>query len=333
MSVPFDARRLVATGTPARVLDNVLESADGAAQVSVSGSGAVVYVPAAADVHSRRLLAVDRSGKVTPYAAPPRPYAAPRVSPDGRSIAVTVTAPTEDLWVYDIGRGALSQITYEAGVRTSVWTPDGARLTYESNKGGPANLFWRTLSGGADERLASNEHIQLPGSWSPDGRVLAFVQRDPTTGRDLWLLPLDGDRKPRPFLNSAFDESAPRFSPDGRWIAYVSNESGTNEVYTAPVAQPAKTQQVSSGGGAEPVWARTGRELYYRAGNRMMAAAIGDGGKAGGPRILFEEAFEPGTLDSPNYDVSADGQSFIMVEAAARDAARQELHVLLNWLR
>src|SRR5437762_9608226 len=278
MAAPFDATALAVTGPPVKILENVFESADGAAQASVSNAGNVVYIPNAAQSNVRRLLGVDRNGGVTPLAAPPRAYAAPRVAPDGRSIAVTIAGGADDLWTYDITRGVLTQVTYQAGVSTSIWTPDGVRLTYGSTKAGPPNLFSRRADGGAEERLVSSDRSQLPGSWSPDGRLLAFVERDPTNGRDIWLLPRDGDRKARPFLASPFDESAPRFSPDGSLLAYVSNESGVNEVYVAPVSQPSRAVRVSAEPSAEPVWAPSGRELYYRAANRMMAAVI-----AGGP--------------------------------------------------
>jgi len=335
MTVPFDAQRLTVTGPPVKLLENVLESADGAAQVSVSDGGTLTYMPGTAALQARRLLAVDRTGMVTPYAAPPRPYVAPRLSPDGRSIAVTVSAAADDLWMFDIARGSLAQVTYEAGVSTSTWTPDNTRITYGSTKGGPLNLFWRRADGnGSDERLAPSERTQLPGSWSPDGRTLLFVERDPTKGRDIWLLSLDGARQPRALVSSPVDESAPRISPDGRSVAYVSNETGVNEVYVAPMAQPSRARRVSTGTGAEPVWAPGGRELYYRAGNRMMAVAVGEGvePRVGPPRLLFDAPFAKGTLDFANYDVTPGGQ-FVMVEESDPETLRQELRVMLNWIR
>jgi eukaryotic-like serine/threonine-protein kinase len=335
MAAAFDATRLTVTGTPLKILENVMESADGAAQASVSTTGTMVYVPGAGQLNLRRLLAVDRKGVVTPFAAPAQAYVAPRVSPDGRSIAVTVAGGSDDLWVYDIGRGTLTQLTYQAGVSTSVWTPDSARLTFGSTKAGQANLFWRRMEGGgADERLAPSDRTQLPGSWSADGRTLAFVERDPNTGRDIWILSLDGDRKPRPLLATPFDESAARISPDGNLVAYVSNESGVNEVYVAPIAQPSRPLRASAEPAAEPLWAPRGRELYYRTGNRVMAVSLSEGPapRVAARQLLFEGRFAKGTLDFANYDAAPNGQ-FVMVEESDTEALRPEVRVLLHWLK
>jgi serine/threonine-protein kinase len=187
------------------------------------------------------------------------------------------------------------------------------------------------LPGGALERLTTNEHMQVPGSWSGDGRRLAFVERHPTTGRDLWIL--DEDRTVRPFLVSASDETAPRFSPDGRLIAYVSNESGRNEVYVRAYPDPSRKWQVSSGGGAEPVWDRGGQELFFRAGDRMMVTSPGLSANPhfAEARTLFEGKFEKGTMDSANYDVMAVPQRFVMVQAMDRESHEDQLHLLLNW--
>ena len=331
LAVPFNAARLSTTGAASPVLDNVVQSFDGAAQVGAASSGAVVYLSGSFTSDRRRLMGVERSGTIAPLAAPARAYAAPRVSPDGRTLAVTIAGGTEDIWTYDIAQGALAQLTFEGNSRSPVWTADGKRLTFSWAAAGPANLFWKMLAGGAPERLATSDHIQLPGSWSADGRRLAFVERHPTTGRDLWLL--DEDRTVRPFLVSAYDETAPRFSPDGRLIAYVSNESGRNEVYVRAYLDPSRKWQVSNGGGTEPVWDRSGQELFFRAGDRMMVTSPG---LSANPRfaeahILFEGKFEKGTMDAANYDVMASPQRFVMVESMDRESREDHLHLLINW--
>ena len=335
LAVPFDPARPKATATPVRLLDNVMESFDGAAQLSVSPSGTAVYIAGEFESNQRRLVTVDRLGAATPFAAPPRAYVAPRLSPDGRKLLVTIEAATSDVWMYDVTLGTLSQVTFDAGATVPVWTPDGQRAAFSSNKEGAPNLFWaQILQQGPAERLASSENVQVPGSWSPDGSMLAFVEQQPTKGRDVWLMTVHGDRARRPFLNSPFDESAPRFSPDGRWIAYVSNESGRTEAYLRSVADPARKQQVSNNGGTEPVWAHGGRELFYREGDKIMAVSLSGSGadiRAAGPHALFQGEFAKGTIDVANYDVTPDDQRFVMVRAEGQASAGATLHVVINW--
>ena len=334
MAVRFDAATRRVMGTPVRVLDNVMQSFDGAAQISLSPSGTAVYVTGMFAADQRRLVAVDRGGTVTPLAAPLRKYSSPQLSPDGRDLLVTIDGSTPDLWVYDIPAGTLRQLTFEAGATFPVWTPDGQRAVFSSSTGGARNLFWTTVfQPGQAERLASSEQTQLPSSWSPDAGTLAFVERHPTTGRDVWLLPLAGDRRPRPFLDAAFDEGAPRFSPDGRSLAYVSNETGRSEIFLRSRIDPAQRQKVSNAGGAEPVWAHDGRQLFYRNGDKMMAVPIlasAGRSRAGIPQELFEGSFVSGTLDAANYDVMPDGQRFLMVQAE-RQSVTRAVQVLINW--
>jgi len=297
----------------------------------VSPSGAAVYVPGTFGSDQRRLVAVDSRGTVTPFAAPSRHYAFPRFSPDGRNVVVTIDAPTPDLWLYDISAGTLRQITFDAGATNPVWTPDGQRVAFSSNSGPARNLFWiPTFQSAQAERLSTSEHPQLPGSWSPDGRTLAFVERDPANGRDIRLLPMAGDRTSRPLLDSPFDEGAPRFSPDGRLLAYVSNESGRSEVFVRSLAA-GRGVQVSSNGGTEPVWARDGARLFYRHGGQMADVPVQGAApvRVGPPHMLFEDTFTVGTLDAANYDV-ADGDRFLMVQPETQSAAR-DVHVLVNW--
>jgi len=331
-AVPFDPSALRVSGTPVRVLENVLQSSDGAAQLSVAQSGSVVYVPGRFASSDRQLMTVDRMGNAIPFAAPARAYSAPRVSPDGQKLVVTITETTEALWMYDISRGALNQLTFEANSSFPVWTPDGQRIAFSSNRAGALNLFWTRLDvASGQERLAQSDTIQLPGSWSPDGRILAFVERHSVTGRDIWMLPLTGDRKPYSFLNAVFDESAPRFSPDGRLLAYVTNESGRDEVYVRLLADPSRVRRVSAAGGTEPAWGFSARELFYRMGDQMMSVKLGLRDEPLGSEVLFRGNFEPGTLDLTNYDVMPEGQRFVMVSATDRDP-RRELHVKLHWL-
>jgi serine/threonine-protein kinase len=334
MAVPFDARRLAVTGTPVPVLDNVVQSSDGAAQFAASSSGAAVYVSGdAPDPLQRRLVSVTRDGTTMPFAAPPGPYASPRIAPNGRRLLLVMENSIPDLWLYDIGTGSSSQLTYDAGAAFPFWTPDGERVVFSAARNGPPNLFITELTRpGAAERLVASKNVQIPGSWQSAG-LIAFVEQRPGTGRDIFQLPVVGDRAPRPLIVSPAEESAPRYSAAGDWLAYVSNDSGRNEVYLQSTSTASRRERVSTNGGAEPVWAPNGRELFYREGARMMAAAIprADGQPVTPPRVLFEGEFARGTIDSPNYDVMPDGQRFVMVQRPPSTIDQMTLHVLINW--
>ncbi len=257
-------------------------------------------------------------------AAPAQTYEAPRVSPDGRRIAVTIQGPETQIYLYDLSREALSRLTFEGKLNADpTWTPDGKRIAFYSNKEGPTNLFWQLADGsGGLERLTTSEYFHNPNSWSPDGQLLAFHEVNPTTQRDIWVLRLK-DRKAEPFLRTPADESAPRFSPDGHWLTYVSNESGRFEIYVQPYPGPGGKWQISTNGGTEPVWNPNGHELFYRNGDKMMAVDISlqPGFSAGKPRMLFEGSYLPSTVAQPNYDISPDGQRFLMVKPAEQAQA------------
>jgi Tol biopolymer transport system component len=215
-----------------------------------------------------------------------------------------------------------------------VWTPDGKRIAFTSNREGPLNLFWQLADGsGGLERLSSSEHTQVPSSWSPDGQLLAFDEINPTTGTDIWVLRI-GDYKARRFLTERFNESAPRFSPDGRWLAYVSDESGRYETYVQSYPGPGGKRQITTEGGTEPVWNRNGRELFYRSGNKMMAVDVTTQPSftTGKSRILFEGSHLPTPGAFPNYDVSPDGQRFLMLKPTQPvQATPTQINVVLNW--
>ena len=169
-------------------------------------------------------------------------------------------------------------------------------------------------------------------SFSPNGQLLAFIEVNPTTGYDIWVLRLS-DRKAQPFLQTPFNESVPRFSPDGHWLAYISDESGRYEVYVQPYPGPGGKWPISTEGGTEPVWNPNGRELFYRSGDKMMAVDIATQPSftAGKPRLLFEGTYEPTWATNPNYDVSADGQRFLMVKASEQEQSNTQINVVQNW--
>jgi serine/threonine-protein kinase len=330
MSVALDASSLTISGSPVAVLENVRQSADGAVQLSVARSGAAVFIPGGAGASERRLVSVGRDGTSTPFAAPPGAYAYPRASPDGQRLIVAMEAPTRDLWLYDITSGATTQVTFDSGATSPAWTRDVQRVAFSSTRVGVLNLFTAIVGQpGRSERLVPNENQQFPGSWGPDG-TLVFTEQRPATGRDILLLP-NGDRTPRALLASNADETSPRISPDGRWLAYVSADGGRSAVYVTQFSNPARARRVSVEGGSEPAWGPGGRELFYRQGTTMMAMTIDATGQVqSGPAVLFDGDFVRGTLDTANYDVMPDGR-FVMVQRSSQ-SAEPTLHVLINWL-
>jgi Tol biopolymer transport system component len=271
---------------------------------------------------------VSRNGAEHSLATPAREYQAPRVSPDGRMVAVAIE---DQVWLIDLSRETLNRLTFEGENGNPSWTPDGKRITFQSNE---TNLFWQLADGsGGPERLTNSERIKRADSWSPDGQLLAFTQFDPPTGRDIWMLRLS-DRKSQPFLRTPSNESAPHFSADGRWLAYISDESGRYEVYVQPYPGPGGKRQISTEGGTEPVWSRNGRELFYRSGKKMMVVEITTQPSFafGSPRMLFEgEQYMPAagaySYPFPNYDVSPDGQRFLMITKESKP----QINVVLNW--
>ena len=336
MAVPLDRQRLAVAGSAVPVVEGVLQSpVNGAAQYSFSSSGSLVYVPGGLQSAQSRLAWVSRTGAEQPLAAPMRAYRNPQLSPDGRRVAVGIMEQETQTWLYDLSQETLTRFTFEGNSNQNpVWTPDGKRIAFESNKEGSQNLFWQLADGsGGLERLTTSEYTHAPNSWSPDGQLLAYIEVNPATGRDIWVLRL-GDHKAQPFLRTPFNETAPRFSPDGRWLAYVSDESGRNEIYVQPYPGPGGKWQISTEGGTEPAWNPNGRELFYRSGNKMMAVDIATqpGFAAHKPRVLFEGQYQPTPATFPNYDVSPDGQRFLMIKPSEQaQAAPTQINVVLNW--
>jgi Tol biopolymer transport system component len=322
---------MAVTGSATPFLEGVLQSSDGAAHFSASQSGHAAYAEGAFGAEERRLVMVGRDGVVTPLAAPPRPYHWPRVSPDGQKVLVTIEGSPPDLWVYDLRSSAVTQLTFDVGATFGAWTPDGQRAVFTAARNGPPNLFTTAIAQPAPiERVVSSAHMQTAGSWSDNGASLAFVERRPNTGRDIMLMSSGPERSARPWLASSSDESTPRISPDGRWVAYVSNQSGHDEVYVRALAGSDRIYAISSGGGAEPVWGGNSRELFYRGATGLMIAAFDAKAGAAPSRLLFKGEFAGGTIDASNYDVMPDGQRFIMIQR--RSAAPTTVHVLMNWL-
>jgi len=300
--------------------------------LDVSQTGVLVYAPGAYQEPLRSLLWVERNGRTSALSSQTLPFTCPRISPDGRRVAVEMETTPVSLWVYDLAREALTRVSFGEDDHSPAWSPDGRRIAFESGRGPVHQLFVRASDGtGEDLGITSGALEHYLCDWSADGRLIAYVEYHPETSADLWLVEPDGERTARPFLKTRFFESEAAFSPDGRSIAYVSDESGRDEVYVRPLEGGGKVQ-VSVDGGTEPAWARSGAEIYYRSGGRMMVVPVRTTAEisAGRPVALFEGAYHYNKMPSRTYDVAADGR-FVMVKAQQDGGAPRQLHVTTGW--
>jgi len=356
MAQPFDADRLELTGEPVHVADGVVQYRLAAiADFDVSETGVLAYIDAAS--LNTRLVWFDRSGKELGTIGPPLEYGnlvTPELSPDGKRIAMAPGPQgSEDLWLWDVAGGTTSRFTFDPARDSSPqWSPDGSRIIFRSNREGRrrSHLYEQTSSGEGNEvRLyenAGNFNLNLH-DWSSDGRFVVYATVGENTGFDLWALPLSGDsgpagveaRKPFAYLQTEGNQSQAQFSPDGRWMAYVSNESGRDEVYIQSFPTPGSKRQVSAGGGVQPRWRRDGSELFYLANDlKLMAVPVGSDPamgrlEIGSPTTLFETRLSyRGTAAlemRQSYDVTADGQRFLLNLPANESGST--ITVILNW--
>jgi len=327
LAVPFDLEKHEVLGDPVPVADDVYTMPGGRAFFSVSKNGDLAYVPGG-EV-DRNLVFIDRDGRVVPGSAGPRFASHPRFSPRGNLLSIGGgPGLARDIWTMDLERGTLSRLTADDQNIHSTWSPDGARIAYASGN----RIVWRAADGsGETEVLADWERTPFPSSFSPEGSLLAFWERNPATGLDIRVVPLQGDRKPIPFLETSFNESYGTFSPDGRFMAYTSDESGRYEVYVRPYPGPGGKVTVSTDGGAEACWSRDGKELFYRRGRQVLSVPVTTepAFTAGKPRVLFEGDYDFGTYGDAHYDVSPDGKTFAMAEDETPPPTR--VNVVLNW--
>ena len=333
LAAPFDLERLAVSGPAAVILEDVrMEGQLAVAQAVFSRDGTLIYVPGGAANDATRPVWVDRQGKAQPVGMPPRSYRSFSLSPDGTRLAIVIGDPNNDVWVQDLERGALTRLTSGGNNVGPIWTPDGKRVVFAKNTGGVRTPFWVPADGsGEPERLFEDDHRGGVASFSPDGQLLTFNRRASDTGLDLWVRPLNGTQAPHPFLRTRSTEVGAKFSPDGRWIAYISDESGQYEVYVRPYPGPGGKWQVSTQGGGEAIWSPVGNELFYRNGNKWMAVAVTlePEFKAETPRRLFEGPYvDVGGL---SFDVAPDGRRFLLLEPAEQAGPVTHLNVVLNW--
>jgi Tol biopolymer transport system component len=336
MAQPFDARRLELTGEAFPIAEQIgTLGAPPYGVFSASENGVLVY-QTGAGAAGTQLVWFDRSGKQTGVLEDRAVYGDVELSPDGRQASISVPGQSggpRDIWLYDVARSLKTRFTFDpADEQRVIWSPDGSRLVFNSRRKGRLDLYQKAADGsGTEEVLLEDDREKSPTSWSADGRFLLYVAIGGPTGNDLFVMPLTGDRKPIPFLNTQFSEARGQFFPDGRWIAYASNESGRNEVYVAPFPGPGGKRQVSTAGGNYPRWRGDGNEIFYLApDNKLMAAAVNGRGtsfEVGAVRPLFDTR-QAGVRYA--YDVTADGQRFL-VNTAVEEADAAPITVVVNW--
>ena len=326
LAAPFDAGKLEVTGPAVAVLENISLDQIGNPMMGLSSTGSLAYV--ASGNATKRLVWVSRQGVEQPITDISRRYQNPRLAPDAHRIVVEVAGG--DLWIQDTTRATFTRLTSgeTVGNTFAVWTPDAHRIVFRTLTG----LRWIDPDGGASQAIPGTSKNDLPSSISPDGHTLAFIRQTSESGGDIYALSLEGDPQPRPVVKTPGYDGGGQFSPDGRWMAYVSNESGQFEVYLRPYPGPDRKIQVSTQGGTHPKWNRNGKELFYRVGNKMVAVDVSPSPDLtlSQPRVLFEQRYAFGGAQTiPNYDVSPDGQRFVMVKD---DSASGRLNIVLNWL-
>jgi serine/threonine-protein kinase len=355
MTVPFDPVTLQTNGVPSIPAENLgPPTARGDAMFDVSQTGVLVYASAGDNPDVRRtFMWVDRKGQEEVISAPPRAYTYPRLSPDGQRLALDVRDQQNDLWTWDLARHILSRVTVDAGLDYyPVWAPNNGRLAYASSRSGAFNLYWQNADGtGTAERLSESPNTQAPYCMTPDGKWLLYRDSTPTTGDDLAAISLTdlstgtAKREVLPLIHTTFNERNGEISPDGRWIAYESDESGREEVYVRPFPNVDSGRwPISSGGGTRPAWARSGRELFYLVGQTPTPVALvrvaidtSRGFSASAPEEVFEGQYyvDPrASARGRTYDVSADGLRFVMIKDIdpQRKPSPQPLIVVTNWV-
>jgi len=337
----FDPVRLELTGNPIPMAEQVSSNGQGSG-VSVSGAGSIAYRTSSANAQ-RQFVWLDRSGKELSRVGDSvsTTLSSPSLSLDGQRVALyRALDGNTDVWLFETRRGVLSRFTSDVADDTSpVWSPDGDRIVFNSNRKGIHDLYQKSATaGGSEDLLLSTAQGKNATDWSPDGRFVLFHSEDPKRSFDIWALPLDGNRKPFPVVQTNFDEQQAQFSPDGKWIAYQSDESGRVEIYVQPFPGPGNRWPVSTNGGSQVRWRRDGKELFYVAlDGRLMAVPIRVAMNGGAPEVRT-----PVTLFAPplggavqqadyrhQYMVSSDGDRFLV--ATVTEQANSPITVILNW--
>ena len=336
MAQPFDEKSFQLTGDAFPIAEHLQFDVAGARAIfSVSENGVLAFQSGAARGDDR-LVWFDRNGKQTGQLGEPGFYFQPQFSPDGQKLAVAsfdTRAGSADIWLYELARNVPTRFTFDpASDVAPIWSPDGSTIIFSSNRKGPYDIYQKA-STGSEEVLLESDETKTANSWSADGRFIVYTSADAkaNTKEDLWILPLFGDHKPFPFLRTQFNESFAQFSADGHWIAYVSDESGSNQVYIAPFPGPGGKWQASRAGGSEPRWRGDGKELFFLApDNKLMAVEVNAKEftlEIGNTQLLFE--VHPATSPGTHYDVTGDGKRFLVDSSGEGSSA--PITLVVNW--
>jgi len=344
MAQPFDAGNLALTGNAVPVAEQVgLNAASRVSHFTVSESGVLVYENGG-EITNSQLAWYDRTGKQTSTTGAPANDSAISLAPDEKRVAVErLEKGSGDIWLIDVARNTPTRFTFDpAWDLAPVWSPDGNKIVFGSVRNGPPNLYTKPVSGSSNEEvLLKTGHAEIPTDWSADGKFVLYREINAKSKFDLWVLPVDGDKTPKPFLQDDFDKGGAKFSPDGKWIAYVSDESGQFQVYVRPFPGPGGQYQVSTSGGGNPRWRSDGKELFYLSPDgKLMAVEVKAGStfETVAAKPLFD-AHVRGWIGSgvgtginarDNYAVSRDGQRFLLNSLTAPSAS-SPIIVVMNW--
>jgi dipeptidyl aminopeptidase/acylaminoacyl peptidase len=330
LAAPFDPVRLAVTGAPFTAVEGVSRSrSTGSAHYALSRSGTLLSLPGSVDVDNRMLVRVDVQGRVERLTRETRPFITVRTSPDGRRLALWIGTADDEVWIHEIERGVLTRLV--PGAANQVWSPDGEWIVFGNTRAYGLSRVRADGSGGP-EALLARKHGQRPTSISPDGKLLAFTEDSPETGSDVWTLSLDA-RETQLVLGGRFNESAAVFSPGGRLLAYVSDETGHDEVYVQPFPGPGAKRQVSVGGGTSPVWGRNDGEIFYQRGTDIMGVSVRTGASLlpSPPRKVAGGVVAKTTDDViASWDLGPGGQGFVMPRQLEQKQA-STLMLALNW--
>ncbi len=339
-AVPFDLKTLTISGSSFPVLEGVMMKRDASAQFALSETGTLVYIHGSGAVDNDTIALVNRGGETRSLPIPPGAFHGFRFSPDGKRLVFTWHQAMPNLWIYELDRGVLRRFTDDQGGDwTPLWTPDGKRILFQSDRAGRGfRLFWKALDGeGPAEMLTETDYKQQPGCWTADGKSLIFQEGVyAETGHDIMLLSLEGDRKPRPLLQTRYNERYPALSPDGRWMAYGSDESGRWEVYARRYPDLKDIVRISTDGGSAPMWSPDGRELFFWDTNRrtLVSVPVRTGGtlEVGKPTVFAGGEFSfGGNSWYRNYDISPDGKKVVMILRGKPGPNPRRFNVVLNW--
>jgi eukaryotic-like serine/threonine-protein kinase len=338
MAQPFDTKRLEFSGEPFPVTEHVrVDVPFNLSVFSASQTGMLAYMQGEG-VSGTDLALYDRRGNIIGTVGERAMFADPNISPDGSKVAVGIydnQTRVYDIWIYDIQRGIRTRFTFDpVNEQFPLWTNDGRSIVYSKSKEGVETLVMKSSTGaGVEEILTQSNRLMIANAWSPDGKYLAyFTAGDPQTGFDSWILPIENGKDPYPFLRTQFNEGGPVFSPDGKWIAYASNESGRSEVYVRPFLEPGGKWQISTDGGSRPNWMSDGGEIIYITENgTIMSAEISIKESAidvGTVRPLFETR---ASMYRKTYDVTPDGQLFVTDSLPEGDDDNEMITLIVNW--